>query len=282
LEFNAEYLPWFSWAGDSRLIVQTLDRAQRNLRIESIDVLSNKRDTLMTERDRDWINVHDDLRVVDGGSQFLWSAERSGLRHLCLYSGGGNLIRRLTEGDWEVSSVRGVDKEAGIVYFTANCDNPIGSDLYAVQLKGGPVRRVTSGIGTHAVVMNPSATHYVDAHSTMQHPGDVVVRSPGGELSRVIHEAQSIDGYELAEPELGTISNEDGAVIRTLLLKPKRLERGKKYPLLIYVYSGPHAPTIRDSWDTRGRYEFHQRLAQQGFVVAYVDDRASSLLGVLV
>jgi len=113
----------------------------------------------------------------------------------------------------------------------------------------------------------------------MQHPGDVVVRSPGGGLSRVIHEAQSVDGYDLAEPELGTISSEDGAVIRTLLLKPKRLERGKKYPLLIYVYGGPHAPTIRDSWDTRGRYQFHQRLAQQNFVVAYVDDRASSRLG---
>ena len=279
LEFNGEYLPRFSWAGDSRLIVQTLDRAQRNLRLESIDALSYKRDTLMTERDRDWINVHDDLRVLDGGSQFLWSSERSGLRHLYLYSGGGKLVRRLTEGDWEVSSVRGIDKEAGIVYFTANRDNPIGSDLYAVQLKGGPVRRVTSGIGTHAVVMNPSATHYVDARSTMEHPGDVVVRSPGGGLSRVIHEAQSIDGYELAEPELGTISTEDGAVIRTLLLKPKRLERAKKYPLLIYVYGGPHAPTIRDSWDTRGRYQFHQRLAQQGFVVAYVDDRASSRLG---
>lgn len=279
LEFNGEYLPRFSWAGDSRLIVQTLDRAQRNLRLESIDALSYKRDTLMTERDRDWINVHDDLRVLDGGSQFLWSSERSGLRHLYLYSGGGKLVRRLTEGDWEVSSVRGIDKEAGIVYFTANRDNPIGSDLYAVQLKGGPVRRVTSGIGTHAVVMNPSATHYVDARSTMEHPGDVVVRSPGGGLSRVIHEAQSIDGYELAEPELGTISSEDGAVIRTLLLKPKRLERAKKYPLLIYVYGGPHAPTIRDSWDTRGRYQFHQRLAQQGFVVAYVDDRASSRLG---
>ncbi len=279
LEFNAEYLPRFSWAGDSRLIVQTLDRSQRNLRLESIEVLSNKRDTLMTERDRDWINVHDDLRVLDGGSQFLWSSERSGLRHLYLYSGGGKLVRRLTEGDWEVSSVRGVDKEAGIVYFTANRDNPIGSDLYAVQLQGGPVRRVTSGIGTHAVLMNPSATHYVDARSTMQHPGDVVVRSPGGGLSRVIHEAQSVDGYKLAEPELGTISSEDGAVIRTLLLKPKRLERGKQYPLLIYVYGGPHAPTIRDSWDTRGRYEFHQRLAQQNFVVAYVDDRASSRLG---
>lgn len=279
LEFNAEYLPRFSWAGDSRLIVQTLDRAQRNLRLESIDALSYKRDTLITERDRDWINVHDDLRVLDGGSQFLWSSERSGLRHLYLYSGGGKLVRRLTEGEWEVSSVRGIDKEAGIVYFTANRDNPIGSDLYAVQLKGGPVRRVTSGIGTHSVVMNPSATHYVDARSTMQHPGDVVVRSPGGGLSRVIHEAQSVDGYDLAEPELGTISSEDGAVIRTLLLKPKRLERGKKYPLLIYVYGGPHGPTIRDSWDTQGRYQFHQRLAQQNFVVAYVDDRASSRLG---
>lgn len=278
-EFNDEYLPRFAWANSERLTVQTLDRAQKNLRLEAIDIAAGKRFTLLTERDPAWINVQDDLRFLEDGERFLWSSERTGLRHLYLYDGDGNLLEQLTEGEWEVSGIAGIDREAEIVYFTANRDNPIGSDLYAVRLSGGAVRRVTSGIGVHQPTMNGAATHYADAYSTLQMPGGVVAASTGGGNGRVIHEARKTENYKLAEPELAVLKTEDGAVIRTLLLKPSRLERGKKYPLIVYVYSGPHAPTIRDSWDLRGRYQFHQRLAQQGFVVAYVDDRASSLLG---
>lgn len=278
-EFNVEYLPRFSWAGPTQLIVQTLDRPQRNLRVESINIVSSRRSTLWTERDTDWINIHDDLRVLGGGEQLLWSSERSGLRHLYVYSRGGELVRRLTDGDWTVSAVAGVDEVAGIVYFTANRDNPIGTDLYAVQLTGGPVRRVSSGIGTHRVVMNAGATQYVDARSTLSSAGAVVVRSPGGAPARVIHESRSLEGAEFVIPELATLQADDGATVRTMLLKPTRLARGKQYPLVVYVYSGPNVPTIRDAWDSRGRYAFHQRLVQQGFIVAYVDDRASSLMG---
>ncbi len=276
---GSEYLPRFSWTPDNRLIVQSLDRGQKNLRVEAIDTSTSKRKVLLTETDRNWINIHDDLRFLGGGDEFLWSSERSGLRHLYLYQSDGTLLRQLTEGDWEVSAIAGVDQEAGVVYFMANRDNAIGSDLYAVRLTGGEVRRVTSGLGVHRVAMNPGATAYVDARSTLPAPETVVIGSPGGDPERVIHDPNPVDRSEWAEPELSVIETEDGAQIRTLLLKPPRLARGKKYPLVIYVYGGPHVPTIRDAWDARGRYQFHQRLVQQGFIVAYVDDRASSRLG---
>lgn len=275
---GAEYLPRFSWTPDSRLIVQSLDRSQKNLRVETLDTSTGERTVLLSETDANWINIRDDLRFLEGGG-FLWSSERSGLRRLYLYESDGTLVRQLTAGDWEVSAVAGVDQEAGIVYFTANRDNAIGSDLYAVRLTGGEVRRVTDGLGVHRVTMNPTATAFADERSTLRSPGAVVIGAPGGEPERVIHEPQAVEQSDWAEPELSVIETGDGAQIRTLLLKPKRLERGKKYPLVIYVYGGPHAPTIRDAWDTRGRYQFHQRLVQQGFVVAYVDDRASSRLG---
>jgi len=276
---GAEYLPRCSWAPDKRLIVQSLDRSQKNLRVESIDTSTGERTVLLTETDTNWINIHDDLRFLAGGKGFLWSSERSGLRRLYLYESDGTLVRQLTDGNWEVSAVAGVDQEAGIVYFSANRDNAIGSDLYAVRLTGGEVRRVTNGLGVHRVKMNPGATTYADTRSTLRTPETVVIASPGGEPERVIHQPQPVERSAWAEPELSVIETDDGAQIRTLLLKPARLERGKKYPLVIYVYGGPHAPTIRDAWDARGRYQFHQRLVQLGFVVAYVDDRASSRMG---
>ena len=276
---GAEYLPRFSWAPGNRLIVQSLDRSQKNLRVESIDPPTGERTVLLTETDANWINIHDDLRFLEGGGRFLWSSERSGLRQLYLYEGDGTLVRQLTEGDGEVAAVAGVDQEAGIVYFTANRDTAVGVDLYAVRLTGGEVRRVTNGLGFHRVTMNPGATAYGDARSTLRSPETVVIGFPGGEPERVIHEPRPVEQSTWAEPEISVIETEDGAQIRTLLLKPPRLEPGKKYPLVIYVYGGPRAPTIRDAWDSRGRYQFHQRLVQQGFIVAYVDDRASSRMG---
>lgn len=274
-----EYLPRFSWTPGNRLIVQSLDRSQKNLRVESIDTLTGERTALLSESDAHWINIHDDFRFLEGGGEFIWSSERSGLRHLYLHRSDGTLLRQLTQGNWEAAALAGIDQEAGVVYFTANRDNPIGADLYAVRLTGGEVRRVTSGLGVHRVTMNPGATAYADARSTLRSPETLVIGSPGGDPERVIHEPDAVDRSGWAEPELSVIETGDGAEIRTLLLRPPRLERGKKYPLVIYVYGGPHAPTIRDAWDTRGRYQFHQRLVQQGFVVAYVDDRASSRLG---
>jgi dipeptidyl-peptidase-4 len=135
-------------------------------------------------------------------------------------------VQQLTEGNWEVAALVGVDQEVGVVYFTANRDNPIGVDLYAVRLTGGEVRRVTSGLGVHRVSMNPGATAFADERSTLRSPGTVVIGSPGGDPERVIHEPSPVERSRWAEPELSVIVTEDGAQIRTLLLKPPGLERG--------------------------------------------------------
>jgi len=125
----------------------------------------------------------------------------------------------------------------------------------------------------------------VDAYSTLGRVPEVRVRHlPSGRMT-VAHHARSVGEYETVAPELLEMRAPDGALVRGLLFKPKEdpEKKGskagvKKYPAVMYVYGGPHAPTIRDAWDGN-RYLFHQYLSQQGFVVIQVDDRASSILG---
>ncbi len=278
LSVAAEYIPRFDWMDAGRIVVQTLNRAQTQLKLELADATGRAR-TLHVERSPDWINVTDDLRFLGPDKGFLWTSERSGLRHIELFDYDGKLKKTLTSGEWEVNRIEGVNREAGIVYYSADRDNPIGEDLYAVKLDGSDLGKQATGHGSHTITMNDQATAYADRHSSLTRPGGFAVRRLADSDGASIYEAPNLDEYEPIEPRLSTIETADGAVIRILLLTPPKIEPGKKLPLLVYVYGGPHAPTISDQWGSRGRYLFHQYLARKGYVVAQIDDRASSLLG---
>ena len=176
-----------------------------------------------------------------------------------------------------MSKIVGVDGESGWVYYLANEENPLGNDLYRIRLDGSGKERLTSGKGSHSILMNATKNAYADTHSTLTTAPEIVVRDPTSDSTALVHRSQTLDEHELVKPELVELKSSDGALVRVMLIKPKPLEARRRYPTLLYVYGGPHVPTIRDAWGRR--YLFHQYLAQKGYVVAYVDDRASSLRG---
>ena len=187
------------------------------------------------------------------------------------------MIRQLTEGDWEVFAIDGVDEDGGWVYFSANRDNPIGRDFYRVKLDGSSLERLTEGKGSHRIDLNPSASAFLDSFSAMTDTGRTTFHDLATDRSLPFHEQLAVDQLDLVEPEWKLLDTSDGAKVGLLLLKPSELEN-KKYPVLVYVYGMLGAPTIRDAWGGN-RYLFHQFLAQKGYVVAVVDDRTSAIWG---
>ncbi len=276
--FASEYLPRVGWIDDESLWVQTLNRGQDGLRLVSVDVRAGKRRVLLTERDEHWINISNDVRFLGPETGFLWTSERSGFRHIYLYGYDGELDKRLTSGDWEVKKIEAVDEAQGLVYFSANRGNVLGSDLFSVALTGDGPTAHTSGGGTHTVSMNRRGVAFLDSHSGISDPGSRAIVHLPSSGRHVIHRRNALDEFDFVEPSLKLIESEDGAVIRLQILEPPGREPGKRYPLLLYVYGGPHAPTIRDAWSSR-RGLFHQWLVRRGYVVAQVDDRASSIPG---
>lgn len=296
LDRAAHYIPRFTWVDANRLAVQLLNRAQTELELILADAATGRSHSVFSDSDPYWINVTDDLRFLPPG-EFLWTSEGTGFRHIYLhrldagskpvpYRIEGSLKRALTAGEWEVGGIEGVDPAGGWVYFTSTERNPLGHDLYRVKLGGSGRELVTQARGTHSLVMSSTATAYVDTHSALGRVPEITVHHLPSGRSTVVHKARSVDEYEMVAPERVELRAPDGALVRGLLLKPKEAEApGKarqaaprKYPAVMHVYGGPHAPTIRDAWGAN-RYLFHQFLVQQGFVVLYVDDRASSLLG---
>jgi dipeptidyl-peptidase-4 len=272
----AEYVPRIQWVDEKTAAVQLLNRGQDELELVLVDPATGRSRSAAVEKDPYWINVNDDLTFLDGGDRFLWTSERTGFQHIYLFEKG--VARALTKGDWEVSKIEGVDQERGVVYFSANRDNPIGGDLYRVKLDGSGLERLTDGRGTHKIDMNPKATAYLDDFSAMRHPGRTVVRRLDGGRELPFHEGKSLSDYALVTPEYRLLDAPDGAKVGLLLMKPKTFEPGKKYPLVAYVYGMPGFATIHDDWGG-DRYLFHQFLVQQGFVVAQIDDRTSAIRG---
>ncbi len=280
LDRAAEYIPRFDWADAENLAVQLLDRHQEALELVLADPTNGRSRSVFFERDPHWVDITNDLTFLADGQHFLWTSQRSGLRHLYLYQRDGELVRQLTEGEFRLAAIEGVDEDGGWVYFSSNEDNLLGRDLYRIKLDGSAKERLTREKGTHAIDMSPSATAWVDQYSALD-PSVVrrrTVHHPASGANIEIFRDHDLSDYGLVQSEIRELEAPDGATVRVLLMQPAKLKRGKKYPMLIYVYGMAGVPTIRDT--RRGsRHLFHQFLVQQGYIVGYIDDRSSAIPG---
>ncbi len=284
------YLPRVDWFADgSALAVQRQSRDQKTLELLRFDALSGAVSVLLTEKATHWVPLHRELTFLQKSRQFLWASSRDGHQHLYLYGNDGRLIRQLTSGEFMVvgdgadPAVRAVDEKSRRVYFTANLESPIERQLYWVSLDSpGAPTRVTTGAGWHGIAMSADARVFVDSFSSVETPRNVwLKRADGAPITPLL--ANTLDAAHPYAPyvsehvyaEFGTLEAEDGQRLHYKLLKPRTLEPGRRYPVLVDVYGGPGVQRVTNTWGSL----FHQYLVQQGYVVFALDNRGSGLRG---
>lgn len=273
------YLPRVEWTKDPNLLTyQWQSRDQKTLILRAVSWPDMTQRTLLTENCDTWINLYDDLKFLKDKKRFLWASERDGFKHLYLYDLRGKLLRQLTKGEWIVDEIKHVDEKSRTVYFTGRKDTPLESQLYSVSLNGGPIKRVSRRSGTHAITFSKSGKSYVDLFSSAQTPPQVSLHKPTGEritwlLENKVDENHPLYPYlsDWIQPEFGSFNAEDGTELYYRLYKPKNFDPEKQYPVLVYLYGGPHAQRVTNSW---GRH-FSQFMAQQGYAVFTMDNRGS-------
>jgi dipeptidyl-peptidase-4 len=293
------YLARVDWfPGGEALAVQRQSRDQKTLSLLRADPRTGETRELLAERSDTWVDLHDDLTFVPQSRQFIWASARTGYDHLYLYDFEGRLLRPLTRGDWMVvgeageGAVRGIDAQRGLVYFMANAETPLERQLYAVSLRDAraPPRRVTREAGWHAVRMSRDARVFLDTFSTPDRPPDVTLRNAAGEMLATLVD-NTVDAQHPYRPyldahvpaEFGTLRAADGQTLHYQVLKPRDLEPGKRYPVIVDVYGGPGAQRVRSAWGGYPRSNegfFRQYLAQSGYVVFTLDNRGSGFRGV--
>ncbi|HEX5755618.1 MAG TPA: DPP IV N-terminal domain-containing protein [Arenimonas sp.] len=280
------YLARVQWCDAQRLTFQRQSRDQRRLDLVEVELADGKQRTLVTETSDTWVPLHSDLRFLKDG-RFLWSSERSGYQHLYLHDADGQPLRALTSGEWVVDALLAFDEDTGTVYFSGSRESPREKHVYAVSVDGGDIRRLSQQPGLHEARFSDNAKVFVDLwSSTTTPPQTELFDAAGAKLATLLANdladpAHPYARYRAAHRpvEFGQITAGDGTPLHYSLIKPAGFDPAKRYPVVVYVYGGPAAQTVIESWPSRGDHFFNQYLAQQGYVVFSLDNRGTPRRG---
>ncbi len=278
------YLARVDWMPDNQtLTYQWQTRDQQKLALKAYNIATGDQQVLLTETSDTWVNLHDDLTFLASGEQFIWASERDGYKHLYLFDKTGSLVRQLTAGDWVVDAVEAVDEKSGKIYFSGRKDTPLESHLYQVNIKGGEISRISTREGYHQVSFAKDASIYVDQFSTANHPAQVSLHQANGQQITWLEENKLDENHPLSpyvknwhEPEFGTLTTADNTTLHYRLYKPENLQQ--KHPAIVYLYGGPHAQMVTNSWGGN-RGLLMQYWVSQGYVVFTIDNRGSNYRG---
>jgi len=239
-----------------------------------------KSSNMFRESTKAWIGINDEgLRWLKDGS-FLWLSDRRGWTQLYHYSPDGQLIKQITNGDWDVQSLDGVDETNGTIFFSGTEHSYIANHEYAIKMDGTGLTRLTKTEGNHRASFNSNASNFIDSWSDVNTPTQVRLYDTSGKLVRVIDENKidALGQYRLGKVEFLNVKTRDGFTMEAVMIKPPDFDPNKKYPVWSYAYSGPQAPSVRNSWGST-RYMWHQMLAQKGYIIWVCDNRTASSKG---
>ena len=285
---NDFYIPRVNWLPNSKILsYQWQSRDQKTLKLKTYNLKKHTQKTLLTETSNQWINLHHDLYFLANSRSFIWASERDGFKHLYHFSDNGELINQLTQGAWVIDSIKQVDEKKGVIYFTGRADTPLERHLYKVSLQGNTpekVARITERKGFHHITFSSNGTRYIDSFSNINTPEQVSLHKANGQHITWLAENKvdinhPISPYidDLIRPTFGTLTTDDGtATLYYKLYTPQDMISGKKYPVIVNVYGGPHAQRVQNVWEGA---DLTQYMLQQGYVVFQLDNRGSNYRG---
>ncbi len=279
-----QYLTNISWAPDaSKIFIQVLDRSQKHMRLNMYDASTGDFiKTLLTEDNERYVEPQNPLWFVNDGLFIYCTNNRDGYfsLYLCDLNGG---VRRLTPVDADVQYLKCDGKH---VWYTSAEVSPVENHLFKVEIRNltkgldkvriGKPTRLTSEPGWHSVSLSPDSRYFVDSYSSLSVPRVVDLRNADGKLVKNLLTAKdpTLD-YAYTEISLGTVKSADGLYDNWYrLIKPKDFDPSKKYPVIVYVYGGPHSQLVQDTYlGSLRRWEMY--MAQRGYLVYVQDNRGT-------
>lgn len=282
------YIPRILWTTDSNVLsLQRMNRLQNALEVLHADATTGKTNVILTEKSDTYVDANyttDEMMYLKNGKEFLFASERSGFKHLYLYDLKGTLIRPVTSGDWEVTQVVGVDEKAKTLYYISTEGNYLDRTFYSISLDGKKKTKLSSTSGTHAVNMSNDFQIYIDYFNSTTQPLTVsLYKTKGNSLIKVLENNEAlkktIEEYGIASKEYFKYIAADGTTqVDGFLMKPKNFEASKKYPVLVFQYSGPRSTNTTNSFGGSS-FWWHQMLTQKGIIVAVIDTRGNGSRG---
>lgn len=276
-----QYLTSVTWHPDGESIYcGLLNRAQNHLKINQYDAVSGGfLKTLFEENDERYVEPLHPLYFLPGNKGFLWVSQRDGYKHLFHYERTGKFVRQLTFGPWVVNDVIGFDPKGEKVFFTSTRESPLEQHTYSVDIKSRKLTRHTFQKGTHRSSLSSSGSFLLDTYSSTTVPRESQLIGVSGKGSRSLYAAANpLKEYAIGQTEIFTLEASDGSSLYCRMIKPAAFDPQKKYPVIVYVYGGPHAQMITESW-LAGAGFYLNYLAMKGYIVFTLDNRGSDKRG---
>jgi len=276
-----QYLTSVTWDPQSdNIYIGLLNREQNHLKLNKYNVATGEFvATIIEEQHPAYVEPENPLYFLPNkNDHFIWMSERDGWNHMYLYNTKGELIRQLTKGEWVVTDFIGYygkDK----VWFRGTKESPLEKNIYSVGIESSKFVRVTPNHGTHSAIINSSGKFIIDIYSSTDVSREYIMLNNKGKKIRVIKDDKNpLVDYNLGEMSIFSLKSNTDDDLYCRLIKPIDFDSTKKYPVIVYVYGGPHAQMITDSW-LGGAGLFLNYLAEQEYVIFTLDNRGTANRG---
>jgi len=279
--FGKPYWPPVSKANqnNTKILMQWINREQNDYKIFNVDINTGQKSEIYSEKQETWISIDDDrLRFLSDGKAIIFS-DKSGYNHIYLHAQDGKLINALTQGNFTVIDIVAIDEKAKTVYFTCYKDNLACTDFYKVSFDGKKLQRLSFGNYTHRASLSPENKYFITSYSNVGTPPKLALYDTNGKHVYDIDNSYNTENdiYNWAKTELVTVKSDDGKYDLPMRITwPVNMEKGKKYPVLINVYGGPAAITVRDGWTNSQMSNWY---ASEGLIQVSIDHRGSLHFG---
>ena len=281
---NDQYLTNISWGAEGKYIyIQVLNRASNYMKMNKYEAATGKFvKTLFEEKDDRWVEPsHQLIFMKSKPNQFIYQTNnRDGYNHMYLHDTDGKLIKQLTSGEWEVTEVLGFDKAEKNIFYISTEVSPLDRHAYKLNLKTGKRIRLTKDEGYHNVQVSADGKYFIDNYSSLNVPRKINITDAKAKVVEELVDADNkLKDYNLGEISLGKIkAADDKTDLYYRMVKPADFDPTKKYPVVVYVYGGPHAQLVTNRW-LGGSRLWEEYMAQNGYLLYILDNRGSANRG---
>lgn len=276
-----DYLTNLSWTPDEKyVLIAELNRAQNDMSLNVYDAQTgNFVRTILNEKNTKWVEPEDAAFFPSTTSNnFVWISEKDGFNNLYYYSIEGKLIKQLTQNKFPARDIIGSNAAGTEIYFKSTGENPTNMLAYKVDLSGKQTL-ITKDQGVHTCIPNFDGSYFFDEYSNHSTPSKSLMYSKNLKATTLLESNNKYTDYQIGTSEVKTIKAADGTTdLYTRLIKPSTFDPTKKYPVFVYVYGGPHAQLITNSF-LDGANLWMYWMAEQGYLVFTVDNRGSDNRG---
>ncbi|MBK7869840.1 MAG: S9 family peptidase [Saprospiraceae bacterium] len=275
------YIPRIRWTSNpNQLCVFRLNRHQNKLELLLTDANNGETKIFFSEENKYYIEeaTLDDFTFLHNKEEFLFTSERDGWRHIYIGFINSKKILQITKGNWEVSNLYGIDEKNGIIFYQAAEKSPLERQVYAIGLDGKNKKVLADTKGNNGAQFSSTYDYYVITHSTINSPNTYAVYDRNGKQIRVIEDNADLKAkmkeYQTQAVEFFQFKTSENVELNGWMLKPRGFQANRRYPVFMFVYGGPGSQQVTDAWKGNN-YWYFQMLAQQGYLVACVDNRGT-------